>query len=67
MVEAAVGKTGQNADTLVVNMTMDFNDYFATNEGYRIFKNSKKINYGMGIIVAREETNVRIKYLVEID
>ena len=36
MAEVAVGQIGQFADTNVVNMTMNFNDYFLTNEGYRI-------------------------------
>ena len=67
MAEVAVGSILQNGDTVAVNMTMNFNDYFITNEGYRIFKTSKKVNYGSGIIVAREETNVRTKYLIEID
>ena len=67
MAEVAVGKIGQNADTYTVNMSMNFKDYFITNEGYRIFKNSGKINNGFGVIVAHEETNVRIKYLIEID
>ena len=67
MAEVAVGQTGQNGDTNVVNMTMNFNDYYLTNEGYRIFKNSQKKNFGYGVIVAREETNVRIKYLIEIN
>ena len=67
MAEVAVGSILPNGDTVAVNMTMSFDDYFTTNEGYRIFKTSKKVNYGYGIIVAREETNVRIKYLIEID
>ena len=67
MAEVAVGNIGQNADTYVLNMTMNFNDYYTTNEGYRIFKNSKKLKLGLGIIVAHEETNVRIKYLIEIN
>jgi hypothetical protein len=69
MAEVAVGQIGQFADTNVVNMTMNFDDYFISNEGYRIFKNSqnKKVGYGKGIIVAHEETNVRIKYLIEIN
>jgi hypothetical protein len=68
MAEVAVGQIGQFADTNVVNMTMNFDDYFISNEGYRIFKNSqnKSFGYGKGIIVAHEETNVRIKYLIEI-
>ena len=66
MAEVAVGQIGQYNDTNVVNMTMDFNDYFLTNEGYRIFKNSQKKNSVYGVIVAHEETNVRIKYLIEI-
>ena len=69
MAEVAVGKTGNqvgnNADTFISNMSMDFNDYFVTNEGYRIFKNSRK-NMNGAVIVAHEETNVRIKYLIEI-
>ena len=67
MAEVAVGNIGQNADTYVVNMSMNFNDYFVTKEGYRIFKNVNRINYGSGIIVAHDETNVRIKYLIEIN
>ena len=66
MAEVAVGNTGPNGDTVVVGMTTNFNDYFTTKEGYRIFKISNKNKYGYGIIVAREETNVRIKYLIEI-
>ena len=69
MAEVAVGKTGNqvgnNVDTFISNMSMDFNDYFVTNEGYRIFKNSRK-NMNGAVIVAHEETNVRIKYLIEI-
>ena len=69
MAEVAVGKTGNqvgnNVDTFISNMSMDFNDYFVTNEGYRIFKNSHK-NMNGAVIVAHEETNVRIKYLIEI-
>ena len=67
MAEVAVGTVGPNADTNVVSMNMNFNDYFTTNEGYRIFKNNRKIGYANGIIVAREETNVRIRYIIEID
>ena len=67
MVEVAVGKLGINADTYAVKMTMDFNKYFTTKEGYRIFKCHKNKTYGSGVIVAHDETNVRIKYLVEID
>ena len=43
MAEVAVGKIGYDADTNVVNMSMNFDNYFTTNEGYRIFKNSKKM------------------------
>ena len=67
IVEVAVGKIGNYNDTHIVNMTMDFNDYYTAEDGSRIFKNSKKINNGFGIIVAHEETNVRIKYLIEIN
>ena len=67
MAEVAVGNIGMNADTHIVNMTMDMNDYYVTDDGCRIFKNKKKLNYGLGIIVAHEETNVRIKYLIEIN
>ena len=67
MAEVAVGNIGKNEDTYIINMSMDFNDYFTTNEGHRIFKNSKKVKHGYGIIVAHEETNVRIKYLIEIN
>ena len=67
IVEVAVGKIGNYNDTHIVNMTMDFNDYYTAEDGSRIFKNSKKINNGYGIIVAHEETNVRIKYLIEIN
>ena len=67
MAEVAVGKIGQDADTYVTNMTMNFDEYYVTDEGCRIFKNSDKINYGFGTIVAREETNVKIKYLIEIN
>ena len=71
MAEVAVGKVGYNNDTNVSGMTMNFNDYYTTSEGYRIFKNSNRVKYGGakfggGIIVAHEETNVRIKYLIEI-
>ena len=38
-----------------------------TNEGYRIFKNSNKLRNSDSIIVAHEETNVRVKYLIEIE
>ena len=65
--EVAVGKIGYDADTYISNMTMNFDDYYMTKDGCRIFKNSKKVNYGYGIIVAREETNVRIRYLIEIN
>ena len=70
MAEVAVGNIGINADTNVVSMNMDFNDYFMTNEGYRIFKNSNKLrnsDSSDSIIVAHEETNVRVKYLIEIE
>ena len=67
IVEVAVGKIGNYNDTHIVNMTMDFNDYYTAEDGSRIFKNSKKINNGFGIIVAHEETNVSIKYLIEIN
>ena len=69
MAEVAVGKIGKDfdADTSVANMTMNFNDYYVTDEGCRIFKNSNQINCGFGIIVAHEETNVRIKYLIKIN
>ena len=65
--EVAVGKIGYDADTYISNMTMNFDDYYMTKDGCRIFKNSKKMSYGNGIIVAREETNVRIRYLIEIN
>ena len=67
MAEVAVGKIGKDADTSVINMAMNFDEYYVTDEGCRIFKNSNKINYGFGMIVAHEETNVRIKYLIEIN
>jgi hypothetical protein len=67
MAEVAVGNIGITADNNVVSMDMDFNDYFITNEGYRIFKNSHHIRNSDGIIVAHEETNVRVKYLIEIE
>ena len=67
LVETAVGKTGKDEDTYIVSMSMDFDDVFITNEGYGIFKNSKKINVGSSVIVVHDETNVRIKYLVEIN
>ena len=67
LVEVAVGKIGVMEDTDVVRMSVNFDDIFMTNEGYGIFKNSNKINYGSGIIVAHDETNVRIKYIVEIN
>ena len=67
LVEVAVGQIGVIADTNIVRMNLDFNDVFITNEGYGIFKNSKRVKTYNGIIVAHEETNVRIKYLVEID
>ena len=66
LVECAVGKIGPIEDTNIVNMSLDFNDAYITNEGYGIFKNSSNINYGNGIIVAHDETNVRVKYIVEI-
>ena len=66
LVEVAVGKIGIMEDTNVVKMNVSFDDAFITNEGYRIFKNSSRNNTGSGIIVAHDETNVRIKYLVEI-
>ena len=69
MAEVAVGKVGYNDDTNVSGMGMNFNDYYTTSEGYRIFKSPNNLNYGIGggVIVAHEETNVRIKYLIEID
>ena len=78
MAEVAVGKVGYNDDTNISGMGMSFNDYYTTNEGYRIFKTHNNsyygvgpnnLNYGIGggVIVAHEETNVRIKYLIEID
>ena len=67
LVEVAVGRIGQNEDTNIVRMNLSFEDAFITNEGYYIFKNSNRINNGGGIIVAHDETNVRIKYLVEIN
>jgi poly [ADP-ribose] polymerase len=67
LAEVAVGNVGMNADTNIVRMTMNFDDYYTLDDGCRIFKNLNKINYGFGIIVAHEETNVRIKYLIEIN
>ena len=69
MAEVAVGKVGYNDDTNISGMGMSFNDYYTTNEGYRIFKTHNNSYYGVGggVIVAHEETNVRIKYLIEID
>ena len=67
MAEVAVGKVGYNDDTYILNTTIDFNDYFVTDEGFRIFKNTNNKNNSYGIIVAHEETNVRIKYLIEIN
>ena len=67
MAEVAVGKIGQDADSFEFGMTMNFDDFYVTDEGYRIFKNSNRINNGYGTIVAHEETNVRIKYLIEIN
>ena len=66
LVEVAVGSIGYNQDTHIVNMRLDFSDAFITNEGYSIFKNSSNMKYGNGIIVAHDETNVRVKYIVEI-
>ena len=66
LVEVAVGKIGVMEDTNVVRMNLSFEDSFITNEGYHIFKNTSRKNFGNGIIVAHDETNVRIKYLVEI-
>ena len=56
LAEVAVGKIGFNEDTHIVSMSMDFDDYYLTDEGFRIFKNSKKLNHGYGVIVAHEET-----------
>ena len=67
LVETAVGNIGADADTNIFQMSLDFNDAYITNEGYGIFKNLNKINYSGGIIVARDETNVRVKYIVEIE
>ena len=67
LVETAVGKIGPNADTNIVSMKLNFNNAYITNEGYGIFKNSNLINYAGGVIVAKDETNVRVKYIVEID
>ena len=64
-VEVAVGNVGPNDDTNIVSMSLKFNDAFITNEGYGIFINSQKVN-ASGVIVARDETNVRVKYIVEI-
>ena len=65
LVEVAVGNVGPNDDTNIVSMSLKFNDAFITNEGYGIFINSQKVN-ASGVIVARDETNVRVKYIVEI-
>ena len=67
LVEVAVGNIGVNGDTNIVRMALDFNDAYITNEGYGIFKNTNRIGYGQGIIVAHDETNVRVKYIVEIE
>ena len=67
LVEAAVGTIGENGDTKIAKMDLNFDDAFTTNEGYKIFKNSNNIQNGAGIIVVHDETNVRIKYLVEIN
>ena len=65
LVETAVDDNGPNGDTNIVRMNLNFNEAYITNEGYGIFLNPNKINDG-GIIVAKDETNVRVKYIVEI-
>ena len=66
MAEVAVGNIGYDADTYITNMGMNFDDYYMTKDGCRIFKTSNKTRCRLGVIVAHEETNVRIRYLIEI-
>ena len=63
--EAALGNL--SIDSKIVNMDLahDENDIYTTEEGYGIFKTIKTGN-NRGIVVIKDETNVRVKYLVEI-
>ena len=63
LVEAALGEEKKDYDVFKTNL--DFNDVYMTEDGFGIFKLSKKIKYN-GVIVIKDEMNVRIKYIIEI-
>ena len=68
LVEEAIGEIGRDKDTYLYKIQMKFDNVFMTDEGYGIFNNPGNINRNhYGIIVIHDETNVRIKYLVEIN
>ena len=63
LVEAALGE--EKKDYNVFKTNLDFKDVYMTEDGFGIFKLSKKIKYN-GVIVIKDEMNVRIKYIIEI-
>ena len=70
LVEAALGDN--NKDYKEYNINVDYKDIYLTDEGYGIFKfkdfNSLNKYHFLngGIIVIKDEMNVRVKYIVEL-
>lgn len=61
LVEASLGE--ENKDYHKYRTNINFDEVYITKEGYGIFKES---NRGGGVIVIRDEMNVRVKYIIEI-
>ena len=64
LVEAALG-VGKK-DYITISTNLDFNDVFTTKDGYGIFKFTRSRPM-KGIIVIKEEMNVRVKYIIEFE
>ena len=64
LVEAALGeiKTDYNS----FNLSINYDNAFITDEGYGIFKIPNYVYNSKGVIVIKDEMNVRVKYIVEI-
>ena len=63
LVEAALGDI--NTDYNLFNTSINYDNAFITDEGYGIFKIPYNA-YNKGVIVIKDEMNVRVKYIVEI-
>ena len=64
LVEAALGeiKTDYNS----FNLSINYDNAFITDEGYGIFKIPNYVYNSEGVIVIKDEMNIRVKYNVEI-